>query len=105
MEFSKVRLVVAGVVAATSFGFLGAGTAYAIQLHMVNARSDLTRGLTELQQALPDKGGHREQAISLVEQALDQVNQSIENIDSDNQPTPSTAAPAPAAPATGTPGL
>ena len=45
---------------------------------MVNARNDLQQGLTELQQADPDKGGHRYQAINLVQEAINQVNQGIQ---------------------------
>jgi hypothetical protein len=78
MHISKFRLAVAGVVTAASFGFLGAGTAYAVQQHMVNARDDLNNAVSELQQALPDKGGHRVNAIDLVNQAIDQVNQGIQ---------------------------
>ena len=78
MQISKVRLALAGVLTATTFGFVGAGTAYAFQEHMFNARNDLQQGLGELQAADPIHGGHREQAITLVQQALDQVNQGIQ---------------------------
>jgi hypothetical protein len=78
MQVSKFRLVVAGVATAISFSFLGAGTAYAVQTHMFNARDDLQNALNELQQAIPDKGGHRVSAINLVNQAIDQVNQGIQ---------------------------
>jgi hypothetical protein len=78
VHISKVRLIVAGVLAAISFSVLGAGAAYAEQFHMVNARNDLQQGLTELQQADHDHGGHREQAINLVQQAINEVNQGIQ---------------------------
>jgi hypothetical protein len=78
MQISKLRLVVAGVLTAISFSLLGAGTAYAIQTHMVNARNDLQQAQSELQQAEPDKGGHRVDAINLVQQAIDQVNLGIQ---------------------------
>jgi hypothetical protein len=78
MQISKFRLVVAGALTAASFSVLGAGTAYAVQEHMFNARNDLQQGLGELQQADHDKGGHRDQAINLVQQAIDQVNQGIQ---------------------------
>ncbi len=78
MQISKVRLAVAGVLTATTFTVLGAGTAYAYQEHMFNARNNLQQGLGELQQADSDKGGHREMAINLVQQAIDQVNQGIQ---------------------------
>jgi hypothetical protein len=75
---SKLRLIIAAILAAGAFSVLGAGTAYAVQLHMVNARDDLQQSLTQLQQAIPDKGGHRDQAINLVEQAIGQVNLGIQ---------------------------
>jgi hypothetical protein len=78
MQISKVRLAVAGALTAITFSLLGAGTAYAYQEHMFNARNDLQQGLNELQQAEHDKGGHREQAVNLVQQAIDQVNQGIQ---------------------------
>jgi hypothetical protein len=78
LQISKLRLAVSGVLTATAFSVLGAGTAYAVQEHMFNARNNLQQGLAELQQADPDKGGHREQAINLVQQAIDQVNQGIQ---------------------------
>jgi hypothetical protein len=78
---SKFRLIVAGVMTAITFSILGAGAAYAAQFHMVSARNDLQQGLTELQQADPDKGGHRDQAISLVQQAINQINQGIQFAD------------------------
>ena len=81
MYVSRLRLIAAGVITAGTFSVLGAGTAYAVQAHMVNARNDLQQGLTELQQADPDKGGHRDQAINLVQQAINQVNQGIQFAD------------------------
>jgi hypothetical protein len=78
MHISKFRLAVAGGLMAMTFSFLGAGTAYAIQEHMFNARDHLNGALNELQQALPDKGGHRVNAIHLVNQAIDEVNQGIQ---------------------------
>jgi hypothetical protein len=78
MHISKLRLVVGGVLTAISFSLIGAGTAYAVQEHMVNARDDLNNAVNELQMALPDKGGHRVTAINLVNQAIDQVNQGIQ---------------------------
>ncbi len=57
MQISKPKLVVAGVLTAVSFSVLGAGTAYAVQTHMLNARDDLNNAVNELQLAIPDKGG------------------------------------------------
>ena len=78
MYISKVRLITAGVVTAVTFGVLGAGTAYAEHTHMDNALGEPQQAQSELQQAIPDKAGHRVAAISLVEQAIDQVNQGIQ---------------------------
>jgi hypothetical protein len=78
MQISKPQLVVAGVAMAVSFSFLGAGTAYAVQTHMFNARDDLNNALNELQVAIPDKGGHRVNAINLVNQAIGEVNAGIQ---------------------------
>jgi hypothetical protein len=74
-------LIAAGALTAGAFSVLGAGTAYAVQAHMVNARNDLQQSLTELQRADPDKGGHRDQAINLVQQAINQVDQGIQFAD------------------------
>ena len=81
MQISKLRLAVAGVVTATSFSLAGAGVAYAFQPHMVNAREHLNQALFELNTADPDKGGHRDQAVFHVRQAIDQVNAGIEYAD------------------------
>jgi hypothetical protein len=78
MQISKPKLVVAGVATALSFSFLGAGTAYAVQTHMLNARDDLNNAVNELNIALPDKGGHRVNAINLVNQAIGEVNAGIQ---------------------------
>jgi hypothetical protein len=78
MRISKFRLIVAGVLTAASFSLIGAGTAYAVQEHMINARDNLNNALNELQMAAPDKGGHRVTAINLVNQAIDQVNLGIQ---------------------------
>jgi hypothetical protein len=77
MYVSKVKLAVAGVLAAISFFGVGAGTAWAVQTHMINARDALQNALGELQAAEPDKGGHRVNAINLVNQAIGEVNAGI----------------------------
>lgn len=77
VQISKFRLAVAGVITAASFTVFGAGAAYAIQPHMVNARDHLNTALNELQIAEADKGGHREIAIDRTREAIDQVNQGI----------------------------
>jgi uncharacterized membrane protein YczE len=77
MYISRLRLIIAAIVAAVSFSLLGAGTAFAVQTHMLNARDSLQNALNELNLAIPDKAGHRVDAINLVQQAIDQVNQGI----------------------------
>jgi hypothetical protein len=78
MNVSKMRLAIGTSLVALTFGTLGAGTAYAIQQHMLNARNDLQQAANELNAAEHDKGGHRETAVGLVQQAIDQVNQGIQ---------------------------
>ena len=74
---TRVRIGLAAFV--VMLGCFAAGYAVAQeQLHMENALSALQRALGELQQAQPNKGGHRERAIGLVQQAIDQVQQGIQ---------------------------
>ncbi|HXT61788.1 MAG TPA: hypothetical protein VN696_02010 [Pyrinomonadaceae bacterium] len=54
--------------------FTAAGIAGGDQPFMRAARADLMTAKSELQKAIPDKGGHRVKAISLVNQAIAQVN-------------------------------
>ncbi len=78
MRMSKLRLAVGAAFLAVVFSLLGAGTAYAYQTHMVNARDALQQAQNQLQIAVPDKDGHRVNAIDLVRQALDEVNLGIQ---------------------------
>ena len=68
----SVLLLAAGTIAA-----FAAGYALAAQPHMQNALRALQRADNELQMALPDKGGHRVNAINLVHQAINEVNAGI----------------------------
>jgi hypothetical protein len=63
---------------ALTFMAIGAGIAFASQPYMVNARNDLQAALTQLQSAQQDKGGHRSNAINLVQEAIRQVNLGIQ---------------------------
>jgi hypothetical protein len=63
----KVLVLVAVVVAFAS------GRALAYQAHMQNALGALQSAYGELQQAQRDKGGHRTNAVHLVEEAIKQV--------------------------------
>ena len=51
--------------------------AYGTQPHMDNALHHLQAAKAELVKATPNKGGHREQAIQLVDQAIVQVREGI----------------------------
>lgn len=53
-------------------------TAQADQPRMFAARDDLNNAMKYLKKATADKGGHREQAMSLVSQAITSVNNGIE---------------------------
>lgn len=52
--------------------------ATAAQPHMDNALDALRNARSELQAAEPNKGGHRERAISLVNQAIDETQMGID---------------------------
>ena len=54
------------------------GVAVASQTHMQNALSYLNSARNELEAAQPDKGGHRTNAINLVNQAMQQVHEGIQ---------------------------
>jgi hypothetical protein len=53
------------------------GAAWAYQGHMHAALNALQRAQTQLQSAIPDKDGHRDQAMNLVQQAIGQTQQGI----------------------------
>ena len=55
----------------------GASIAIAAQPNMVNALRALESARAELIQAVPNKGGHRERAIQLVDQAIVQTREGI----------------------------
>lgn len=55
-----------------------AGRVTADQPHMRAAQSSLQVAQSELQQAVPDKGGHRVRALELVNQAIVEVQAGIE---------------------------
>ncbi len=78
MLHSKLRLAALALLFAIFFAGIGAGTALAIQTHMMNAKHDLENALSELNLATAYKGGNRTNAINFVKQAINQVNLSIE---------------------------
>ncbi|HXN34271.1 MAG TPA: hypothetical protein VN894_20560 [Polyangiaceae bacterium] len=53
-------------------------SAAADQPYMIAARGHLQQARSSLEHAEPNKGGHRERAIELVDQAIAQVNEGIE---------------------------
>jgi len=59
------------------FGSALTGTAVAYQGHMYNALHALQNAETQLQAAVPDKAGHRVNAINLVNQAIGEVQAGI----------------------------
>jgi hypothetical protein len=70
---SRQKLLV-GVAIVSS---LGIGYALGAQPHMDAALALLQNARTELNQAEPNKGGHREKAIGLVDQAIGEVRAGI----------------------------
>ena len=78
MRLKSSKLTVLAFVFAVIFGAVAGGVAVAAtQVHMRNALNDLQSALAQLQAANADKAGHREQAIKLVNSAIEQVNQGI----------------------------
>jgi hypothetical protein len=78
MTRSKLKFAALFVLCAMFFGAVGAGTALAVQTHMVNAKHDLETALGELNQAQANKNGHRVNAINFVKQAINEVNLGIQ---------------------------
>ena len=79
MKISNLRVVALFISFAFIFALVGAGIALAAQQqHMLSARSSLNSALSNLEQAQPDKGGHRNNAIGLVKQAIEQVTAGIQ---------------------------
>ncbi len=59
-------------------GSFVAGCAVAAQPHMHNALNALRNARSELQIAEPNKGGHRERAIELIDRAIGEVQRGID---------------------------
>ncbi len=80
MTISKFKLVMVGSLSAMVLLGAGIGTGVAIadQPHMQNALNDLNAAQNQLQIAIPDKAGHRVNAINLVGQAINEVNLGIQ---------------------------
>jgi hypothetical protein len=73
ISIRKAAAVCAFGMAAT----FAAGYAFAAQVHMQNALHALQNARAELNAALPDKGGHRVNAISLVDSAISETKAGI----------------------------
>jgi hypothetical protein len=69
-----VRSLALGAIIAASFGI---GFAIGAQPHMEAALGLLQNARGELQAATPNKGGHRERAMGLVDQAIAETNAGI----------------------------
>ena len=69
---AKAALVAGALSIATAAGFT-IGQAQGYQPHMQNALGHLRAARSELQAAERNKGGHRERAIDLVDQAIGEV--------------------------------
>jgi hypothetical protein len=79
MQQLKSRPALLAMVFALVLGAVIGGSAVAAtQVHMHNARTDLQSAWNELNVAVPDKNGHRVQAMNLVHQAINQVNLGIQ---------------------------
>ncbi|HXW76378.1 MAG TPA: hypothetical protein VEJ20_03120 [Candidatus Eremiobacteraceae bacterium] len=73
---TRVAVPMAAALVAVAISFFG-GAAFGYQGHMWAAKTALNNALHQLQVAEPDKAGHRDQAIGLVNQAITQVQQGI----------------------------
>ncbi len=74
MRSSLTRSLVFGGAIATS---LGIGYALGAQPHMDEAIAILQSARAELGRAEPNKGGHREKAVGLIDQAIAEVRAGI----------------------------
>lgn len=73
-DLAKLVLGTAATVSALS---LSSGSADAYQGNMERALSELFAALASLREATPNKGGHRETAIQLIRQAINEVQAGI----------------------------
>jgi hypothetical protein len=76
-QASRRRLTLAaGAAILLGVGFV-AGNVVAAQPHMVNALHALQNAQAQLQEAATDKGGHRVNALRLINEAIGEVNAGI----------------------------
>jgi hypothetical protein len=74
MRIPSTRALVLGAVIAAS---MGVGYAIGAQPHMGESLGLLQSARGELVAAMPNKGGHRERAIGLIDQAIGEVRAGI----------------------------
>jgi hypothetical protein len=74
MTTTSMHALVLGVAIATS---MGVGYAIGAQPHMSESIALLQSARGELVASTPNKGGHRERAISLIDQAIGEVRAGI----------------------------
>ena len=72
------RMTNAALLLGLSIGFGAVTSAWAVQEHMVDALQSLQTAKSQLEKASHNKGGHREKALELVDQAIVQVKEGIE---------------------------
>ena len=70
MKTSSVRKLLLGTAIAVSMGI---GYAIGAQPHMTESITLLQSARAELAAATPNKGGHRERALGLIDQAIGEV--------------------------------
>ena len=76
MTKNRARMLSVAMISALAGAAIG-GVAVAAQTHMLNALSDLQAARAQLAAAEDNKGGHRDAAINLVDQAITEVNAGI----------------------------
>ncbi len=74
---TKGRMIGIAAVVLVAAGSFAAGIGFAAQPHMENALAALQTARNELQVAEANKGGHRVNAIRLVDEAIGQVRAGI----------------------------
>jgi hypothetical protein len=74
MTFARLTPLMLGAAIAAS---LGIGYAIGAQPHMEASVALLQNARTELAAATPNKGGHREKALGLIDQAIGEVRAGI----------------------------
>jgi hypothetical protein len=74
---SAATLIAAGAVALPAAGLLATSASAAPEPNMERALRALENAHAALQAARPNKGGHRERALGLVEQAINEVRNGI----------------------------